>query len=146
MHVDMAHKMSDEEIRTFLREAPLTGHLATVREDGRPHVATIWFVLDGEDVVFTTWHESVKGRNLARTHFAALSVDDPHPPFSFVALEGAVEIVDDAELSRHWATFLGGRYMGEDRAGEFGQRNGIAGELVCRLRPSHMVGQRNITD
>lgn len=142
----MSHKMSNEEIRTFLMEAPRTGHLATVREDGRPHVATIWFALDAEDIVFTTWHESVKGKNLARTHFAALSVDDPDPPFSFVALEGPVEIVDDAEVSRHWATVMGGRYMGSDRAEEFGRRNGIAGELVCRLRPTHMVGEHNITD
>jgi len=142
----MSHKMADEEIRAFLTEAPRTGHLATVREDGRPHVATIWFALDGEDIVFTTWHESVKGRNLARTHFAALSVDDPAPPFSFVALEGTVELLDEAQLSRHWASVMGGRYMGEDRAEEFGLRNGIAGELVCRLRSTHMTGQRNITD
>ena len=142
----MAQKMSIEEIRTFLTDAPRTGHLATVREDGRPHVATIWFVLDGEDVVFTTWHESVKGKNLAQTHFAALSVDDPNSPFSFVAIEGPVEIVDEADVSRRWATVIGGRYMGEERAEEFGLRNGIPGEVVCRLHPTHMVGQRNITE
>ncbi len=141
----MPHKMSNEEIRTFLTEVPRTGHLATVREDGRPHVATIWLALDGEDVVFTTWHSSVKGKNLARMHFAALSVDDPNPPFSFVALEGPVEIVNDADVSRHWATVIGGRYMGEDRAEELGLLNGIPGEVVCRLRPTHMTGQSNVT-
>lgn len=142
----MPHKMSGEEIRTFFQEAPRTGHLATVRKDGRPHVATIWFVLDGDDIVFTTWHASVKGRNLARTRFAALSVDDPNPPFSFVTLEGPVTTVDDPEQSRQWATIIGGRYMGEDRAEEFGRRNGIPGELVCRLRPTRMVGELDVTE
>lgn len=142
----MPHKMSEEEIRTFLQEAPRTGHLATMREDGRPHVSTIWFVLDGEDVVFTTRHASVKGRNLARTHFAALSVDDPHPPFAYIALEGPVTIVDDPEQVRHWAAVIGGRYMGEDRAEEFGQLNSIPGEVVCRLSPSHMTGMRDMTE
>lgn len=137
--------MSNEEIRAFLQDAPRTGHLATVRADGRPHVATIWFVLDGDDVVFTTWHASVKGRNLARTHVAALSVDDPRSPFAYVALEGPVTIVDDPEQGRHWATVIGGRYMGEDRAEEFGRRNGIPGEVVCRLRPSHMTGEHDVT-
>lgn len=142
----MAHRMTPEEIRSFLQEAPRTGHLATTREDGRPHVATIWFVLDGDDIVFTTWHESVKGRNLERTAFAALSVDDPNPPFSFVALEGPVTIINDSEQGRQWASIIGGRYMGSGRAREFEQRNGVPGEYVCRLHPSHSVGMRAVTE
>ncbi len=142
----LAHRMTSEEIRSFLQVVPRTGHLATTRADGRPHVATIWFVLDGDDIVFTTWHESVKGRNLERTVFAALSVDDPNPPFSFVALEGPVTIINDDEQGRHWASIIGGRYMGEDRAGEFGQRNGVPGEYVCRLHPSHIIGMRDVTE
>ena len=142
----MAQKMTPDDIRAFVGEGTRTAHLATVRPDGRPHVAAIWVIWDGEDVVFTTWHESVKGRNLARTGFAAISVDDPHPPYSFVALEGPVTIVDDPAESARWAEIIGGRYMGAGRAAEFGERNGIPGELVCRLRPSHMTGQRDITD
>ena len=142
----MGQQMSAEEIRAFINEGTRTGHLATVRADGRPHVATIWVVVDGEEIVFTTWHESVKGRNLARTHFAALSVDDPNPPYSFVTLEGPVTIIDDPAESARWAAIIGGRYMGADRAEEFGKRNGIPGEMVCRLRPSHMTGQAAVTD
>lgn len=142
----MSHKLSPDEIRTFIGEGTRTAHLATVRPDGRPHVAAIWVVVDGEEIVFTTWHESVKGRNLARTHFAALSVDDPNPPYSFIALEGPVTIIDDPAESNRWAGIIGGRYMGADRAVEFGERNGVPGEVVCRLRPSHMTGQAAITD
>ncbi len=40
--------------------------MATVRNDGRPHVVPIWFDLDGDDLVFTTWHTSVKAANLRR--------------------------------------------------------------------------------
>ncbi len=142
----MAQKMTPDDIRAFIGGGTRTAHLATVRADGRPHVAAIWVVLDGDDVVFTTWHESVKGRNLARTGFAAISVDDPNPPYSFVALEGPVSINDDPAESARWAEIIGGRYMGAERAAEFGERNGIPGELVCRLRPSHMTGVRDITD
>lgn len=143
--VALPRKMSNEEIRAFLQDAPRTGHLATVRADGRPHVATIWFVLDGDDVVFTTWHASVKGRNLARTHVAALSVDDPRPPFAYVALEGPVTIVDQPEQGRQWATVIGGRYMGEDRAEAIGKRSNIPGELVCRLHPASITAVRALT-
>jgi len=112
----VANMMTSEKIRSFLQEAPRTRRLATTCEDGCPHVATIWFVVDGDDIVFTTWHESVKGRNLERTAFAALSVDDPNPPFSFVALEGPVTIINDSKQGHHWVSVIGGRSMGSDRA------------------------------
>ena len=134
------------EMRAFVSEGTRTGHLATVREDGCPHVAPIWFVMDGDDIVFTTWHDSVKGKNLQRHGYATLSVDDPTPPFSFVVLEGPVTMNPDPEASRHWAGVMGARYMGEDRAGEFARRNGIDGEWVCRLTPVHWTGIRDIAD
>ena len=80
-------RMSDAERRAFLAEGAPTAQLATVRADGRPHVAPIWFRPDGDDLVFTTWHDSVKGRNLTRDPQAAVSVDDPRFPFAFVVLE-----------------------------------------------------------
>lgn len=145
VHAQMGQPMSPEEIRTFLQDTPRTGHLASVRADGRSHVAVIWFILDGDDIVFTSWHESVKGHNLRRTGYAALSVDEPEPPFAFVALEGPVTIDDDSEQGRHWATIIGSRYMGADRAEEFGARNGVPGEYVYRLRIAHATGMSDVT-
>ncbi len=141
----MPHKMNHEEIYSFLREIPRTGHLATVREDGRPHVATIWIAVDGGDIVFTTRETSVKGKNLKRTGYAALSIDDQTPPSAFVALDGPVTIDEDPKLLLHWATVLGGRYMGADAAEEFGRQNGVKGEVVCRLTPAHLSGMLDVT-
>ncbi len=142
----MGTKMTTEEVLAYIDEKPRTAHIATVREDGRPHVSTIWVIRDGDEIVFTTWHTSVKGRNLARTGQAALSIDDTSEGSSYVAIEGRVTIDPDPEASRRWATRLGGKYMGEDRAKEFGQRNGNPGEVVCRLCPAHMSGMRGVTD
>ena len=41
---------------------------------------------------------------------------------------------------------LGGRYMGADRAEEYGARNGVAGELVVRVRPAHIVSAFDLAD
>ncbi|MCW7941515.1 pyridoxamine 5-phosphate oxidase [Streptomyces hygroscopicus] len=130
----MAQKMTDEEWRGFVSHGTRTGKLATVRADGSPHVAPIWFLLDGDDVVFNTGKETVKGRNLARDGRVALCVDDDRPPYGFVVLHGRAELFEDLEQVRYWATRLGGRYMGEERAEEFGARNGVPGELLVRLR------------
>ena len=142
------HEMSEAEVAAFLSAVPpRPGVLATVRPDGRPHVAPIWYDVDDDgSVVFTTGEKTVKGRNLARTGRASLCVDDDRPPFSFVVLEGAVEINADVAEVRRWATRIGGRYMGRERAEEYGLRNGVAGELVVRLRPEQTVSARDLAD
>ena len=53
--------MSRERIYEFLAAGTHTGKLATVRADGRPHVAPIWFVIDGDDLLFMTNESTVKG-------------------------------------------------------------------------------------
>ncbi|OON72429.1 PPOX class F420-dependent oxidoreductase [Streptomyces tsukubensis] len=135
----MAQKMTDEEWRAFVSKGTHTGKLSTVRADGSPHIAPIWFVLDGGDVVFNTGKETVKGRNLARDGRVALCVDDEEPPFAFVVLEGRAEISEEPEQLRHWATRIAARYMGEDRAEEFGARNAVPGELLVRMRVTKSV-------
>lgn len=129
----MAQKMTDEQWRAFVSHGTRTAKLSTVRANGSPHIAPIWFLLDGDDVVFNTGKDTVKGRNLARDGRVALCVDDDQPPFAFVVLQGRAELIEDIEQVRHWATRLGGRYMGEDRAEEFGKRNGVPGELLVRV-------------
>ncbi|MFI0150398.1 PPOX class F420-dependent oxidoreductase [Streptomyces lydicus] len=129
----MAHKMTKDEWQRFLSEGTRTGKLATVRADGGPHVAPVWFLLDGDQLVFNTGAETVKGRNLARDGRVALCVDDERPPFSFVVVQGTAEISDELPEVRHWATRIAARYMGEDRAEEYGARNGVPGEVVVRL-------------
>jgi hypothetical protein len=47
---------------------------------------------------------------------------------------------------RKWATVLGGRYMGADRAGEYGARNGVPGAYLVRVTPAKVVARRGIAD
>ena len=54
----MGHKMTEEEWREFVSYGTRTGKLSTVSADGSPHVAPVWFVLDGDDVVFNTGKET----------------------------------------------------------------------------------------
>jgi len=139
-------EMTHEEYLRFMREGTRTAKLATVRADGRPHVAPVWFVMDGEDIVFNTGVDTVKGKNLLRDGRVALSVDSEEPPFSFVVVEGTASAEDGAEDLLHWATRIGGRYMGEDRAEEFGRRNGVPGELLVRVTPARVVAFKDIAD
>ena len=138
--------MTKAEIKAFLLERVKTGKLASVRKDGRPHVAPIWFDLDGDTLVFTTWHESVKAKNIGREPRVSICVDDEQPPFSFVILEGTATMSDEPEALLYWATRIGGRYMGADQAEAYGKRNSVAGELLVRIEPTKIIAKKNISD
>jgi len=142
----MATPMTEAEWRAFLSEGTRTGKLATTRADGRPHVAPVWFLLDGDDLVLNTNEATVKGRTLARDGRAALCVDDDRAPYAFALAEGRATLGDDLAQVRHWATRIAARYMGEDRAEEYGARNGVPGELLVRIRIEKVVAFSSISD
>jgi PPOX class probable F420-dependent enzyme len=136
--------MSAAEARSFLGHGTRTGKLAVTRQDGRPHVTPIWFVLDRDDVVFMTHETSGKGRAVRRDGRVAMVVDEETPPYAFVLVEGKVSISEDLDELKHWGAVIGGRYMGADRADEYGLRNGIPGELLVRIRPTRIVAMSDV--
>ena len=142
----MAREMTTEEYREFLLGSVRTATLATVRADGRPHAAPVWYHMDGETFVFTTAKDTVKGKNLARDGRVSLCIDDEQPPFHFVVVEGVATIADGDPDLLFWAIRIGGRYMGEDRAEAFGRRNAVPGELLVRVKPTKVLAFKNIAD
>jgi PPOX class probable F420-dependent enzyme len=139
--------MTKDEYLRFLMDVPRTGKLATVRADGRAHVVPIWFDLDGDVLVFSCGSGSVKARNMRRDPRITLCVDDEKPPFSFVMLEGTVEIMTfTPEEMLPWTTRIARRYMGDALAEAYGKRNAVLDELIVRITPTNVVAQRNISD
>jgi hypothetical protein len=63
-----------------------------------------------------------------------------------VRVDGVAELSDDPAELRRWATRIAERYMGKERAREFGERNSVPGELVVRVRRTHTVGQTDLAD
>lgn len=137
-------RMTREECLRFLVEKARTAKIGTVRPDGRPHVAPVWFDLDNDVLVFTTWTDTVKARNLRNNPEVSICVDDENPPFAYVQIEGKAEFVDDMSQLLRWATSIGGRYMGQEAAEAFGKRNAVPGELLVRVSPTRIFGEENI--
>ncbi|MDQ0792307.1 PPOX class probable F420-dependent enzyme [Streptomyces sp. B1I3] len=108
----MAHHMTENEWRAFLSEGTRTGKVATVRADGSPHIAPVWFLLDGDDLVFNTGRDTVKGRNLAREGRVSVCVDDDRPPFAFAVVQGRAALSEDLAEVRDWATRIAARSGG----------------------------------
>lgn len=141
----MTFSFDDPAVQDFLAEGTRTGHLAYTASDGRPLVVPVWFVVDGARLAFNTGAGTAKARAMQRDPRVTLCVDLPAPPYGFVSVQGRVELSDDLDDVTRIATACGGRYMGADRAAEFGARNGVPGELVVWITPTKVNAQLNAT-
>lgn len=133
--------------QAFVSGSPArTAKLAVVRADGSPHVAPVWVDLDGDEIVFMTAADTVKGKAIQRDPRVSLCWDDERPPFSFVTIAGTATISDGATELLAWATRIGARYMGSERGEEYGRRNGVVPEMVVRVRPTRIVAKVDVAD
>jgi PPOX class probable F420-dependent enzyme len=137
--------LGDPVVRDFLSHGTRTGKLSWLSASGRPLVAPVWFIVDGDSLVFNTNKDTAKGRALARDPRVSLCVDLEQPPYAFVQVQGEAELSEEpAELLRT-ATAIAARYIGAGQAEEFGKRNAVPGELVVRLRPAKVLANFDIT-
>ncbi len=133
--------------REFVGALPArTAKLAVTRLDGSPHVAPVWIDLDGDDVVFMTSAETIKGRSILRDGRVSLCIDDDRPPFAFVTISGTATTSTDPDELLHWGTRIGGRYMGADQADEYGRRNSVPPEMVVRVTVTHVVAVYDVAE
>ncbi len=142
---ECVEQLSDDVI-AFLSEGTRTGLLGYLASDGRPLAAPVWFVVDDGQLVFNTGKDTAKGRALARDPRVVMCVDDSYPPYAFVQVQGIATIGEDPQDVLDIATRTGGRYMGAERAEEFGKRNGVPGELVVRIKPTRVLKAFNVAE
>ena len=138
--------MTEDEIKNFILQGTFTGKLGTINKDGTPHVVPIWYTVDGEDnIIFNTGDKSVKAKNIRRDNRVRLCVDDQTPLFSFVTIDGIAEIISDEPSEVYkWAKFIAARYMGYNKSEEYGRRNSAEGELLVKIKPIRVTGEKNI--
>ena len=143
--------MSPDEVLAFMCEGSKTGKLAVTRKDGSPHVSPIWFDLDAAtgELVFLTQTDSVKGRCIRRDPRVSICVDVEVMPFDFARVDGTATWAthdDDPAAMLHWATETCRRYVGHQRAEEFGRRNAHPTEMLVRVTPTRLLGAYGISD
>jgi PPOX class probable F420-dependent enzyme len=137
--------ITDPQVRAFLTEGTRTGKLGFLSPSGRPLVTPVWFVLENDTLIFNTGQDTAKGRALARDPRVSLCVDLEQPPYAFVQVQGEAELSDDLDELVRTATAIAARYMGPERAEEFGKRNGVLGELVVRVQPTNVLAAFNMS-
>jgi PPOX class probable F420-dependent enzyme len=70
--------------------------LATVRPDGSPHLAPIWFVWVAGKIYLCTGADSVKVRNLKQNPRVSIALEDGNKP---IVIEGHAQPLEQAETA-----------------------------------------------
>jgi PPOX class probable F420-dependent enzyme len=139
--------LEGKELRAFLLAGTRTAKVAVVRRDGSPLVTPVWFLPDEDgSIMFETGRSSVKGLALSRDPRVSICVEDDEPPFGFVRVDGTAELSHDLDELLAWTTRIAARYMGDDRAEEFGRRNAVPSEMLVRVRPERVIAQVELAD
>ncbi len=88
-------RMTDAECRAFL-EPGRDLQVASINADGTPHLVTMWYELDGDDICFWTYGKSQKVVNLRRDPRLSVLVatGESYEELKGVSIIGHAEIVD----------------------------------------------------
>jgi PPOX class probable F420-dependent enzyme len=121
------------EARRFL-EPPRFGVVSCLNPDGSPIQAVIWYLVDGDTIVFNSRVGRQWPANLVRDRRVSLTVLDG---YDYVDLRGEVEIDDDPERGQAVIAALAHRYLpnAEEAAAsiaDFAQQR----RVTFRLRPA----------
>lgn len=76
-------------------------HLATVSEEGLPQVTPVWVDYDGQHILVNTAKGRKKDENMRRTGKVALSILDPDNPYSYLGIQGEVEVITEEGAVAH---------------------------------------------
>lgn len=93
------------------------------------------------DVLTVSRHTSISCDRCGRS---ASSPDVEEFPYVFVVVRGAVDVDEHAADLLACSTRLAERYVPADQAAEYGKRNAVDSEMLCRLRIDRWTGYRDI--
>jgi PPOX class probable F420-dependent enzyme len=99
-------------VRAFL-EGPHFAVLATVAGSGAPRQTVMWYLIDGDEILFNTKRGRFKQRDLERDPRVSLCVADG---YRYVTIRGAVRVSDDPAVTQADIKRLATRYYGPEKA------------------------------
>jgi hypothetical protein len=121
-------------------QKPYIATLATVREDGSPHTAPVWYRYEDGVFFVLTEGSSVKALNIKRDARVELCIDDrDRAPFHTVIVRGRATI--EPYPGDAWRLALAVRYLGEEGGRRYVESAPVsADEVLIRIEPEQIVG------
>lgn len=105
--------------------------LATLMNDGSPHVAPTWVDYDGNMILINTAAGRIKEKNVKHDKRVALSIPDNNNPYDMVTIRGTVEEITEKNADQH-IDKLAKRYLGLDK---YPFRSQDEKRIILKIRP-----------
>jgi PPOX class probable F420-dependent enzyme len=118
-----------EAQRRFLEERRFAV-VGSKNPDGSPHLAVMWYLLDGDEILVNSAEGRIKDRNLAADPRMSVMVADE---YRFIRVDGRVRIEHDQQIVLADIRRLALRYYGDERK---------ADEAMDRFRKQHRISYR----
>jgi PPOX class probable F420-dependent enzyme len=115
--------------RAFL-EAKRFAVVGSKNPDGSPHLAVMWYLVDGDDIVVNSAQGRIKDRNLAADSRMSVLVADG---YRWVRIDGRARIEHDQEIAHADIRRLAARYYEDERKVE---------EAMRRFSTQHRITYR----
>ena len=105
--------------------------LATLMEDGSPHVAPVWVDIEGDTILINTAEGRVKEKNVKRDKRVALSIFDHQNPYHMVSIRGKVTDITTEGADAH-IDKLAKKYFGLDK---YPYRSPDEKRIIVKIKP-----------
>jgi PPOX class probable F420-dependent enzyme len=131
--------MFDEAAKQFLQQK-LIARLSTIGADGYPHTVPIWFMLDGDDVVFISDRTARKTQNALQNPKGAVAIGGDLDDAAGYLIRG--DFVIDTDTGHVITHRMIDRYENKasgDRLKEAWKNDDI---VVIRLKPKTVIKVR----
>lgn len=108
--------------RTFLEEKRFAV-VGSKNPDGSPHLAVMWYLLDGDDILVNSAQGRIKDRNLAADPRMSVLVADG---YRWIRIDGSAKIEHDQTIAHADIRRLATRYYEDERKVEQGMKDNFS--------------------
>ena len=108
--------------RRFLEEKRFAV-VGTKNADGSPHLAVMWYLLEGDDIVVNSARGRIKDRNVAADPRMTVLVADG---YRWIRIDGQAKIEHDQTIAHADIRRLASRYYQDDRKVEESVKNNFS--------------------
>ena len=125
--------------RAFLEEKRFAV-VGTKNPDGSPHLAVMWYLLDGDDIVVNSAQGRIKDRNLAADPRMSVLVEDG---YRWIRIDGRAKIEHDQKIAQADIRRLAARYYEDERRVEESVKNNFGKQhrITYRLPIRRVAGE-----
>jgi PPOX class probable F420-dependent enzyme len=110
----MSKTTLSDKARAFLEEKRFAV-LATINQDGTPQLTTMWYELQGDQIMMNTKVGRAKEHNLRRDQRISICIEDE---YHYVTLSGIAELNDDQLIAQADIKRLAERYHNPEKAAQ----------------------------